>query len=165
MPVKPFPMTPTVEKNPPRCAPGGGGAESIRADIRRIQTHADQICNDAADIEDARFLAEDIALVCRRLLGNEIDAAMLPSTPRDVVRESRHAVRSVARERLACLSAREMEIFTYLAEGSSAAEIGTRLSRSAKTINNHRTRILQKLGLRNATELVRLALESGVVSI
>ena len=63
------------------------------------------------------------------------------------------------------LSNRELEIFAFLAEGHSAIEIAAKLSRSSKTINNHRTRILQKLGLRNATELVRLAVHSGLVSV
>ena len=66
---------------------------------------------------------------------------------------------------LGSLSARELEIFRHLAEGSSAAEIAVRLSRSSKTINNQRTRILHKLGVKNATELVRLALQSGLVSV
>ncbi len=72
---------------------------------------------------------------------------------------------AAARAKLARLSARELEIFTHLAEGHSAAEIAETLSRSSKTINNHRTRILQKLGLKNAAELVRLALRSGLVSV
>ena len=72
---------------------------------------------------------------------------------------------AVARAKLGNLSARELEIFTHLAEGCSAVEIAVKLSRSSKTINNHRTRILQKLGLKNATELVRLALQGGVVSV
>lgn len=72
---------------------------------------------------------------------------------------------AVARVKLGSLSARELEIFTHLAEGRSAAEIAVKLSRSSKTINNQRTRILQKLGLKNATELVRLALQSGLVSV
>ena len=67
--------------------------------------------------------------------------------------------------KLRALSARELEIFTHLAEGRSAAEIAVTLSRSSKTINNHRTRILQKLGIKNSAEQVRLALRSGLVSV
>ena len=67
--------------------------------------------------------------------------------------------------RLRALSKRELQVFKLLAEGQSAAEIAARLSRSSKTIHNHRTRILQKLGLKNATELVRLAMRCGLVSI
>ncbi|GMQ95996.1 MAG: hypothetical protein BMS9Abin14_485 [Gammaproteobacteria bacterium] len=153
------------------------GAEMVRSAIRKVQADAAQICNDAADIEDARFLAESIFDTCRRILaiGNE---PIANAHPIDCVRAERSMLavpmsaqdaaeskQAAARAKLAGLSARELEIFTRLAEGRSAAEIAVALCRSSKTINNHRTRILQKLGLNNATELVRLALQSGLVSV
>jgi DNA-binding NarL/FixJ family response regulator len=133
-----------------------GGDDWMLSSIRRIHSDAEQICNDAADIEDARFLAQSIVDTCRRFFAN----GNLPATnaiPGDSTQTER--------ARLGKLSARELEIFTHLAEGRSAAEIAVALSRSSKTINNHRTRILQKLGLKNSTELVRLALRSGLVSV
>ena len=72
---------------------------------------------------------------------------------------------AAAEGKLRCLSPRELEIFSHLAEGCSAAEIAVTLSRSSKTINNQRTRILRKLGLKNATQLVRLAVRSGLISV
>ncbi|GMQ75828.1 MAG: hypothetical protein BMS9Abin01_1088 [Gammaproteobacteria bacterium] len=153
------------------------GAELVRCGIRKVQADAAQICNDAADIEDARFLAESIFDTCRRILaiGN---GAIANAPPIDRLRAERsmpavpmfahgsaESKQAAARAKLGSLSARELEIFTHLAEGRSAAEIAVALSRSSKTINNHRTRILQKLGLKNATELVRLALQSGLVSV
>jgi DNA-binding CsgD family transcriptional regulator len=153
------------------------GAELVLSGIRKVQVDAEQICNDTADIEDARYLAENIVDTCRRILaiGNgttanahpidcmpaerPVPAVLASAGNPDTSREA------AARAKLDSLSARELNIFTHLAEGRSAAEIGVKLSRSCKTINNHRTRILQKLGLKNATELVRLALQSGLVSI
>ena len=153
------------------------GAELVLSCIRKVQADAEQICNDAADIEDARFLAENIVDTCRRILavgngtsanahsldctGAEHPVLAVPTSAGDP-EPSREAA---ARAKLGTLSARELEIFTHLAEGCSAAEIAVKLSRSSKTINNHRTRILQKMGLKNATELVRLALQSGLVSV
>ena len=151
--------------------------ELVLCGIRKVQADAEQICNDAADIEDARYLAGNIVDTCRRILaiGNGTTAN---AHPIDRLQPERLALAALAsagnpdssREaaavaKLDSLSARELDIFTHLAEGRSAAEIGVKLSRSTKTINNHRTRILQKLGLRNATELVRLALQSGLVSV
>jgi len=153
------------------------GTELVVSGIRKVQADAAQICNDAADIEDARFLAESIFDTCRRILaiGNEAIAnapqidCMRAERPMPAVPMSAHgpaeSKQAAARAKLGGLSARELEIFTHLAEGRSAAEIAVALSRSSKTINNHRTRILQKLGLKNATELVRLALQSGLVSV
>ena len=147
--------------------------EQVSTFIRQIQADAEQICTDAVDIEDARFLAADILDVCRRFVSN---ASVAPNGRKTVGRvkvpapaatpeSADESDAACARAKLDILSARELEIFTELAEGHSAAEIATRLSRSTKTVNNHRTRILQKLGLKNSAELVRLALKSGVVSV
>ena len=148
--------------------------EPILVGIRQVQSSAEQICKDAADIEDARFLAENIVDACRRLLAHGTGTPLKPRRGNGdgaVVSvpvcggKARRPANAAAQGNLGSLSARELEIFTHLAEGCSAAEIAVTLSRSSKTINNHRTRILQKLGLKNATELVRLAVRSGLVSV
>ena len=153
------------------------GPEEVSAFIRRILSDAEQICTDAVDIEDARFLAADILEVCRRFVsdsnsgtprGRSADCLEDPvAAPAATASPSGvdTADAANAREKLGDLSVRELEIFTRLAEGYSAAEIASKLSRSTKTINNHRTRILQKLGLKNSAELVRLALKSGLVAV
>lgn len=64
---------------------------------------------------------------------------------------------------LARLSAKERQVLEGLALGQTVHEIATRVSRSPKTINNHRTNVLHKLGLRNTAELTRFAIRSGVV--
>lgn len=153
------------------------GSDDVLGYLHRIQTDAAQICNDADDIEDARFLAENIVDCCRHILasGHATIANTLPidctraadrfSSASAAANNFTSPSKAAARARLARLSARELEIFTHLAEGRSAAEIAVKLSRSSKTINNHRTRILQKLELKNTAELVRLALRSGLVSV
>lgn len=138
--------------------------DSMLSCIRQIQADAEQICSHAADIEDARYLAENVVNTCRRIVANGQGSILNPH-PADCMQRRDASREGVARAKLGSLSARELEIFTHLAEGCSAVEIAVKLSRSSKTINNHRTRILQKLGLKNATELVRLALQGGVVSV
>ena len=153
------------------------GMNLVLGCIRQVQASAEQICRDAADIEDARHLAENIVDACRRVLANGNGVTSNPR-PRQGARTEARALakpapvenpepsrEAAALGKLRGLSARELEIFTHLAEGRSAAEIAVTLSRSSKTINNHRTRILQKLGVRNATQLVRLAVHSGLVSV
>ena len=66
-------------------------------------------------------------------------------------------------ERLTRLSAREREILVALAEGETVQQIAHRLSRSPKTINNHRTHVLHKLGLRNSAQLARFAIAAGLI--
>jgi DNA-binding CsgD family transcriptional regulator len=64
---------------------------------------------------------------------------------------------------LAALSPREREIFGLLAEGLSQREIAEHFKVSVKTVETYRTRIGQKLGLRNRAELIRCALDAGVL--
>ncbi|HTP02043.1 MAG TPA: response regulator transcription factor [Anaerolineales bacterium] len=61
------------------------------------------------------------------------------------------------------LTDREREVFQMAAEGRTAAEIGRLLSISTRTAELHRSRMMDKLGLRNQTELVRYAVSRGVL--
>jgi DNA-binding NarL/FixJ family response regulator len=56
------------------------------------------------------------------------------------------------------LTDREIEVFQLIGEGLSISEIGQRLHLSVKTIGTYRERIKEKLNLKNATELLRHAL-------
>ena len=57
------------------------------------------------------------------------------------------------------LSDREFEVLRLLVEGLGPSEIGERLHLSVKTVSTHKTRILEKMGLASAADLVRYALE------
>lgn len=61
------------------------------------------------------------------------------------------------------LSTREFQVFRLLAEGRTAQAIADDLNLSPKTVNNHRTHIMEKLGLKNASELTRFAIRQGVI--
>lgn len=64
---------------------------------------------------------------------------------------------------LALLSPREREVLGQLAAGFSAREIGEKLDLSAKTVETYRGRIGEKLGLRSRHELIRFALNTGLL--
>jgi DNA-binding NarL/FixJ family response regulator len=66
--------------------------------------------------------------------------------------------------RLAPLTCREVEILTVLAEGLTNAEIAERLYLSDATVKTHLGNILPKLGLRDRTQAVVLAYETGLVT-
>jgi DNA-binding NarL/FixJ family response regulator len=55
------------------------------------------------------------------------------------------------------LTDREREVFQLVVEGKTNAEIGALLFISAKTVDNHRTRLMEKLGLHSAAEVIRYA--------
>lgn len=61
------------------------------------------------------------------------------------------------------LSDREFEVFGFLAAGHGPTEIADRLHLSVKTVSTHKARILQKLNVTGTAELVRYALEHGLL--
>ena len=64
---------------------------------------------------------------------------------------------------LESLTSREREVFLMLAEGKSPSEVANSLFVSPKTVHTHRQHILEKLGLKTTTELIRYALRQGVI--
>jgi two-component system response regulator NreC len=62
------------------------------------------------------------------------------------------------------LSPRELDVFRLIALGHTNHEIAARLSISEKTVETHRAHIFAKLGLRTRAGLVRLAIESGLLT-
>lgn len=62
------------------------------------------------------------------------------------------------------LSDREMEIARWLAMGKTGTEIAAELSLSVNTVANHRAHILKKMQMKNNAELVRYAVEHGLVN-
>jgi len=61
------------------------------------------------------------------------------------------------------LSDREGEVLRLTAEGYSNTEIGKQLYLSPKTVDTYRQRIMEKLGLHHRAELVRYALDIGLL--
>lgn len=67
-------------------------------------------------------------------------------------------------DRFETLSPREREIFQLLAEGRTNKEAAALLDISPATIETHRARILEKLDVHNAAELVLYAVRRGVIA-
>jgi len=61
------------------------------------------------------------------------------------------------------LTDREREVLQMVSEGLSTPEIARRLSISPRTAELHRGRMMNKLGLRNQTDLIRYALKRGIL--
>jgi len=93
------------------------------------------------------------------------DALLAPTVTRRLIDEFARLRPRLATPptRLAELTPRETEVLRLVAEGLSNAEIAERLVVTEETVKTHVSRVLQKLGLRDRTQAVVAAYESGLV--
>ena len=89
----------------------------------------------------------------KRFLSEQVSGVMVD----DYARERQ------AKSPLESLSGREREVLQLLAEGRSASEIGALISISPRTVETYRTRIYEKLGLKDSRELVMFAMRNGIL--
>jgi DNA-binding NarL/FixJ family response regulator len=107
----------------------------------------------------ARELADAVRIVAAG------DALLSPGVTRRLIAEFARmgAPRGPSRVNLDGLTERECEVLALVARGMSNAEIAGRLVVADQTIKTHVSRILMKLGLRDRTQAVVLAYETGLV--
>jgi len=60
------------------------------------------------------------------------------------------------------LTEREFEVFRQLVAGVSVTDVAVRLNLSVKTVSTHKSNLMEKLGVKNQTEMVRYALRHGL---
>ena len=63
------------------------------------------------------------------------------------------------------LTRRQREILTLLAEGHTVKSVGHHLGISAKTVDMHKSRLMQRLGISNIPSLVRYAIQQKLVKL
>jgi FixJ family two-component response regulator len=115
----------------------------------------------------------DIPMAVDAIKHGALDFIEKPFDPETIVRRVREALsaadaRTEARARHAAqdvtivgadtLTCREKEVLTLIAGGQSNKEAGRQLGISPRTIEVHRARIMEKLGAKNAADLVRIVL-------
>jgi DNA-binding NarL/FixJ family response regulator len=128
----------------------------------------DEYVYDALSAGASGFLLKDVA--AERLFDAVRivaagDALLAPAVTRRLIGEfARMRPRpAVGPERLRELTPRETEVLRLVAEGLSNGEIAERLVVSEETVKTHVSRVLMKLGLRDRTQAVVTAYESGLV--
>jgi two-component system response regulator NreC len=62
------------------------------------------------------------------------------------------------------LSNRELQVLTLVAQGYTSAEIAKQIFVSVKTVETYRSRLADKLGLRTRRDLIRLAVQMGLLT-
>lgn len=65
--------------------------------------------------------------------------------------------------RLDRLTPRELQLLRMIGKGLSRIEIAKLIHRSPKTVDNHRTAIMEKLGIHDRVELARFAIREGLI--
>jgi two-component system response regulator NreC len=147
---------------------------------RRIK----ELCPDVAVLaltmhEDDQYFFEMLAAgasgyVPKRAAPNDLIAAihavrsggvfLFPSVARLLVTDYRQRVeREGSAGVFDILTEREREVLTLIAQGLSNQEIADKLVISVKTVNRHRENIMAKLNLHSRVELVRYAIEKGLI--
>jgi two-component system response regulator NreC len=147
---------------------------------RRIK----ELCPDVAVLaltmhEDDQYFFEMLAAgasgyVPKRAAPNDLIAAihavrsggafLFPSVARLLVTDYRQRVeRGGPAGAFDVLTDREREVLVLIAQGLSNQEIADQLVISIKTVNRHRENIMAKLNLHSRVELVRYAIEKGLI--
>jgi two-component system, NarL family, response regulator LiaR len=103
-------------------------------------------------IEAIRMAADGKTYLCA-----ELASLMVPRYKRLLAAGRTHAEPA--------LSERERQVLQYLAEGHSTKEIALQLKISTKTIETHRSHLMDKLNRHNIAELTKYAIRHGITSL
>lgn len=143
--------------------------------LREIESRARVIVLTAregrSDVEQA-LRAGAAAYVCKTDTAKELEHAL------DAIRERRSYVSpSIAQHvvdamggragagsaRTTELTSREREVLQLVAEGLTSKEVASTLGLSTRTIESHRARVMNKLGVHKVSGLVRIAMREGLL--
>lgn len=151
-----------------------GGVVTLKA-IPRLQKAAPEAgILVLSAIDDPHYARDAFAAGARGYLLKEAVPAKLLEAVRDVAVGNHYLdPEAGARLALACheagedsedgLADREREVLRLLALGYTSADIAPMVRRSPRTIELYRSRIMDKLGLRRRVDLVRYALDHGLL--
>jgi len=136
--------------------PGASGLE-LQAEIRRRRSALPVIVITAhGDVPSARaaFRAQALDFLEKPFDDTQLRAAIDSA----LALEERRLERREETQKLERLTPREREVLERAAQGLHAKEIAATLDISPRTVEVHKTRIMEKLGVRNVAELVRFSL-------
>jgi two-component system, NarL family, response regulator NreC len=108
--------------------------------------------------------APDIDLIVAIRTVYKGDAYLYPSATKTLIQEYMQRVqKGVDTDYFNVLTEREQEILVLVAKGYANKEIAEKLCVSVKTIETHKTKIMEKLQLKTRPELVRYAMKKGLL--
>jgi two-component system response regulator NreC len=157
--------------------PGLGGLEATLELKREAPKSRVLVLTQYDEIEYIRrFLKIGIAgYVLKRMLGSELASAIRSAARGGLVLDPQvaaEAMQTVPEERAAenedlyeLLTDREKQVLRLVALGESNKEVADALGISVKTAMSHREHLMEKLGLRNRTDLIKFAIKKGVIQM
>jgi DNA-binding NarL/FixJ family response regulator len=103
---------------------------------------------------------DDLVEACRAAMRGQ--SFLYPSAVHSLVRDLIERADERGEE-FDLLTPRELEVLKLIAEGNTSKEIAALLVISIKTVDRHRTNMLDKLGMRDRVELTRYAIRRGLI--
>jgi two-component system, NarL family, response regulator NreC len=94
--------------------------------------------------------------------GTYLDARLADVLVQDVLKKTR--TRAGPRRPVQILSDREQQVLRLVALGYTSAQIAGRIHVGVKTVETYRSRVAEKLGLRTRRDLVRFAMQMGLMT-
>jgi len=143
--------------------PGRSGVELQEAIRERGIALPFVIITAHGDVATARaaFRAQAVDFLEKPFDNAHLCAAVETAYALEERRIQREDARRTDVEKLARLTVREREVLEQAALGLHAKEIAAALKISPRTVEVHKTRIMEKLGARNVAELVRFAMAAA----
>ena len=152
--------------------PGQSGLEVIRQVHQLVPRTRIVVFSMYADDRYVREALQSgaLAYVLKESMADELVAAV-----RDVIAGQRYLSQALARRVIEAyaqptaldpydtLTRRERAVLTLVAMGLTSGAIAEQLGISARTVDGHRTNVLRKLGLRSLADLVRYAVQRGLL--
>jgi DNA-binding NarL/FixJ family response regulator len=172
-----------VQKHRPDCVlmdlamPGLNGVEAVRRSTAQfpgipilvISMHADEAYVHRALVAGARgYLLkgadkEELEVALRAVCSGE--TYLTPAISKTLI--AALAKKSGIAESISpleVLTLRQREVLRLVAEGNSTKQVAGQLGLSAKTVEAHRSAIMERLGIRDLAGLVRFAIRAGLVA-
>jgi DNA-binding NarL/FixJ family response regulator len=123
------------------------------------------------------FTGVDSPALLKELINSDVHAIVMKSDEASILKQSIQSVLDGKKfispeiltvleesERSERLSSREKQILMLISNGKNNKEIANLLSLSAKTVENHRSNIMKKLGLHSVSEIMAYAYKQGLLT-
>ena len=110
----------------------------------------------------------DVQVMREAFLGNAVDFLEKPFVLEQLLESINRALNNLSatteitekNQKLSLLTPREKEVFDVLAQGKSHREIGELLKISPRTVEVHKGRVLEKLGIKTLADILRIAIKT-----